>query len=182
MTTVINLYAGPGSGKSTTAAKLFSMMKERSFNVELVQEWVKQWAWEKRKPVQLDQFYLFGKQARREYSLFGQVEYIVTDAPVLLTCYYAQVFGTPEQGTLFRSMLLTYLRMCQESGHHHKHIFINRTKAYDPRGRFQDEAGARQIDDDLRRYLKESGISAFEVKGDVNCAQAISDFVLGENK
>jgi hypothetical protein len=174
VTVVVNLYAGPGAGKSTIAAKTFAILKERGLNVELVTEFVKQWAWEKRTPVNFDQFYFFGKQARRETSLFGSVDIIVTDAPVLLTCYYAQVYGTPQQAALFRSMFLTYREMCSAAGHKHIDIFLGRTKAYDPRGRFQDEAGAKQIDADLARYLKEVGIQAELIPATENCAQRIA--------
>ena len=35
---VINLYGGPGTGKSTTAAALFALIKREGYNVELVTE------------------------------------------------------------------------------------------------------------------------------------------------
>ena len=38
---VINLYGGPGSGKSTTAAGLFSLMKIEGQRVELVTEFAR---------------------------------------------------------------------------------------------------------------------------------------------
>lgn len=180
MTKVICLYAGPGSGKSTTAAKIFALLKDQGKSVELVGEYVKQFAWEKRTPIDLDQFYLFAKQAKLEYRLHNKVDYIITDAPVLLTCYYAQVFGTPEQAVLFRSMLLTYLKMCGDKGQDYQHFFLERTKKYDPRGRFQNEAEARKIDEDLRRYMGELGIGATDVVADAGCAEKILQSVLGE--
>ena len=41
----INIYGGPGVGKSTLAASIFAFMKKRGDNVELVQEFVKQFAY-----------------------------------------------------------------------------------------------------------------------------------------
>ena len=38
---VINLFAGPGTGKSTTAAGLFYKMKSKGYMVELVTEFAK---------------------------------------------------------------------------------------------------------------------------------------------
>jgi len=49
MTRVINLLGGPGVGKSTAAAKLFAKYKDEGKSVELVREYVKDWAWEGRK-------------------------------------------------------------------------------------------------------------------------------------
>lgn len=45
---VINLFGGPGIGKSTLAAGLFEHMKIAGFNVELVNEYAKDMVWEQR--------------------------------------------------------------------------------------------------------------------------------------
>lgn len=48
MTKVINLYGGPGTGKSSTAGMLFAHLKLRGVNCEYVQEYAKDAAWEGR--------------------------------------------------------------------------------------------------------------------------------------
>lgn len=158
MTVVINLYGGPCSGKSTAAAQLFAEMKAKDLNCELVREFVKQWAWEGRKPVSFDQFYLFGNQSRLESSLYGKVDYIVTDCPVLITSYYAAVFGNIEQARCFQQMLTTYLEMAEDAGHTHLHYFLERTNKYDPKGRFESEARAREVDEEMKYYLHDVGL------------------------
>jgi predicted ATPase len=64
---------------------------------------------------------------------------------------------------LFRSMILTYSAMCREHGHQHQYYFLTRTHPYETSGRFQSEDEARQIDDELRRYLKELGMPVMDV-------------------
>lgn len=44
-TTIINIWAGPGAGKSTTAAETFALCKKAGLGVELRTEYVKDWAW-----------------------------------------------------------------------------------------------------------------------------------------
>lgn len=48
MTTYVNIFGGPGVGKSTTAADLFVAMKKAGYNVELVTEVAKDFVWEDR--------------------------------------------------------------------------------------------------------------------------------------
>ena len=58
----ICLYAGPGAGKSTTAAWLFSQLKMQDYDIELVTEYVKQWTYTKRLPVGFEQMLILANQ------------------------------------------------------------------------------------------------------------------------
>jgi hypothetical protein len=58
---VVNLYGGPGTGKSRTAALLFATMKQRGVNCELATEYAKDVVWEGRESLLSDQIYLFAK-------------------------------------------------------------------------------------------------------------------------
>jgi hypothetical protein len=71
---VINLFAGPGAGKSTTMAAIFSSMKRKRLNVEMCPEWVKGASWEDRKQTFTDQGYILGKQNYLLHRLRGQVD------------------------------------------------------------------------------------------------------------
>ena len=93
----INLYGGPGVGKSTLAAKLYSRMKRNGANVELVREEVKQWAYEKRHIHPWDCIPIFGRQLEAEQRLLQiGVQQIITDSPLLLNVFYSQkIHGCP---------------------------------------------------------------------------------------
>jgi deoxyadenosine/deoxycytidine kinase len=89
----INLLAGPGSGKSTTAAWLFSELKIRHVSVELITEYVKSWATQKRQVTTFDQVYLFGKQMQYEYRFLNNgIKNVVTDSPLILSAVYADYY------------------------------------------------------------------------------------------
>ena len=154
---IINcFYGGPGSGKSTMAASKYTDAKIRQVNCELVGEYVKQWAWENRKPVSLDQFYFFAKQSRKEYSLIGKVDEIFTDSPISIIVYYSKVMGSREQSLLFKEMYRFYEKSMIDAGCVFRHIWVKRgNHTYNPHGRFHTEKEALDIDIDMRSFLNE---------------------------
>jgi len=86
---LINLWGGPGTGKSTTAAGLFSLMKLKGYDVELVPEYAKDLTWEGHHNKLADQNYVFAKQHRRIARLVEHdLDYVITDSPLLFTIYY----------------------------------------------------------------------------------------------
>jgi predicted ATPase len=93
MTKFINIFGGPGVGKSTTTAALFSVMKMSGYNVELVTEVAKDFVWEDRATTLTIQPYITIKQFRNLIRLKGKVEYVITDAPILLGCVYADKYA-----------------------------------------------------------------------------------------
>jgi len=161
-TTIINLYGGPGTGKSTSAAYFYYLLKAGGKNVELVREYVKDWAWEGRKISTYDQIYFLGKQVRRESMLYGKVDWIVTDSPVMMNLYYAQRYCTLSLGEGVRAATLSFYRQAAEDGHKHLHVFLKRNKPYLSEGRYQTEAEALEIDQGIRRVLEDLKVSFIE--------------------
>jgi hypothetical protein len=174
MTVVVNNYGGPGTGKSTTAAKVFAELKDRGQNAELVTEYVKGWAWEGRKPTGYDQFYLYAKQARREQILYGKVDFVVTDSPVVLCGVYASLYGTPGQAEAMHKLVQLHLDEASDNGVEHVHVFLRRTKAYNPVGRFQTEEQAREIDDAIEDYMGRLGVSYY----DFDCKPGVEQIIV----
>lgn len=166
-TTVLSLYGGPGSGKSTSAAFMFAELKHNSVNAELVREYVKDnWAWEKRPIGVFDQFYFLGKQIRREAQLFGKVDYVVTDSPVWLVAYYAERYARRHIRHATMSAVMGYYEQARVEGHEHVHIWVRRSKAYNQAGRYETEEQARHVDSELRPFLEGHGIQLKEVDTD----------------
>ena len=85
---IINLFGGPGTGKSTTAAALFYKLKMMGINCELVTEFAKDITWEKNKKALACQPYVFGKQCYRIERCVDQVDVIITDSPLPLSILY----------------------------------------------------------------------------------------------
>lgn len=160
MITVINLFAGSGAGKSTTAALLYAKMKLAGIHYELVREYVKNWVWNDKKIKESDQLYLLGKQSQYESLLYNQVDYIITDSPVLLSGAY-QTYYTDQ--TYCTDAALSFLEHSRQKGVNHLNLFINRTKKFDNRGRYNTEEEAIVFDSYLKNFLKEKEIPFIEL-------------------
>lgn len=110
MCVVINLWGGPGCGKSTTMAKIFSELKIKGYNVEMVSEFAKDLVYEKRNETMKDELYIFAKQNHRLFRVKDKVDIIVTDRPLPLTCVYDKVYGKNDKNlhTLVRRTFKEY--------------------------------------------------------------------------
>lgn len=157
MTKIITLYGGPSTGKSTTAAAIFAELKQRHVSTELVREYTKKWAWQDRKISGYDEFLFVGKQIHEESTLFNRVDYIVTDKPLAMDIYYAARYASPTIAKGIRAAVTSFYAAAAEDGHQHLHVFLTRSKPYDARGRYEDEATARQMDGEIRDMLIELG-------------------------
>lgn len=154
MTLVVNLFGGPGTGKSTTAARLFGDLKTSKVNAELVREYVKDWAWGERRVTPLNQLHLLGEQSYRESLLYGKVDVIVTDSPLMLCAFYQKHYGDEDYLLRTTKAFIEHSSRC--AGTIHRNIFLSRTKPYDPRGRYENEQQALAIDARLYPWLMEN--------------------------
>lgn len=106
-TKVINLFGNPGSGKSTVAAYLFSELKSRGLEVELVTETAKDLVWDEDRKRLSNQMYVFSTQLHRVDRLIGKVQYIITDSPLLLQIGYYKERHLPASKA-FKKLCIAY--------------------------------------------------------------------------
>lgn len=160
-TKVINLFAGPSAGKSTLACDLFARMKQQGKSVELVREVAKNWAWEGKQPTVFDQFYFLGKQSHIESNLYGKVDYIITDSPVLLASFYMEYYFGIER---FAQPALDFYDLAKNWGVTHKNFFLDRHgRVYSMNGRFQLENESTRIDTLQKEFLNRLNVSYEDV-------------------
>ena len=93
---VINLFGGPGIGKSTLAADIFVMYKKRGIYSEYIHEYAKDLIYEDRTKTFRNQFYIMSKQHHRLWKIVDYIRenkidgYIVMDSPIILGLVYTQ--------------------------------------------------------------------------------------------
>ncbi len=155
-TIIVNLYAGPGAGKSTGASYIFAKLKMAGVDAEYVSEFAKDKVWEGNDEVFKCQFYVTGKQAFKISRCYGKVSVIVTDSPILLGAYYADNAALADACTVeankYRSSNFD--------------VFIKRVKPYNPNGRHQTEEDAKAIDGAMKQLLESNKSNYLEVTGD----------------
>lgn len=170
--TVINLFAGPGAGKSTTAAGVFALLKLHGVNCELVREYAKELVWAGVPLTQADQPRILAEQYRRQRMLVGRVAVVITDSPLLVSLHY----GDPDDPALRRQTLTSW----DEFANHN--YFLWRAKPYEPAGRLQNEDEARDIDYAMYDLLGAYCGQWMEVKGDEQGINTITQQVLFRHK
>lgn len=157
----INFLGGPGSGKSSTAAWLFSELKRDNISVELVSEFCKTWAIEGRKFEKYDQIYFFGQQMQAEYrNLKNGIKNTITDSPILLAAIYTNhYYGAKISKPLFE--------LSREFDREYQciNIFLDRgDKKYVSEGRYENHEQALKMDLEIKSksiYEYEDGKQLF---------------------
>ncbi len=139
----INLYGGPGVGKSTLAAMTFGWLRQHGHSAELVQEWIKDWAYLGREIKSFDYVYTFANQLHTEDRLLqAGVKTIVTDSPVYLQCMYALRHKMKAANELWR------IAKRFEEAYPSVNFFVDRGQfaVYEQGGRYEDLGQAIEMD------------------------------------
>ena len=139
---VVNLFSGPGSGKSTTAAGVFSLLKLHGVNSELITEFAKDLTWEGRHSTLANQYYVCAKQYQKMWRVKDQVDVMVTDSPILFGMIYGKNIGA------FNKMLIHLFDQFDNMNY-----FLTRVKKFNPAGRNQTEEEAKELDKEIRKML-----------------------------
>ena len=148
---LVNLFGAPGAGKSTGAAYIFSQLKMRGVNAELVTEFAKDKVWEESKAVFNNQAYIFGKQYFRISRCADKVDVVITDSPLLLSLVYN---NDPVLGEEFNEVVRKVM-----NSYDCRNFYLVRTKDYNPVGRFQTESESDAIADEIQALLEKEKIN-----------------------
>lgn len=93
MSNLINIYGGPGTGKTTVAAVLFARMKQKGMFVDMCMEYAKELVYTG-KLRGTNEYAIWDEQRRRHnVMLHGGVDFVITDAPLMQKVVYSQLFS-----------------------------------------------------------------------------------------
>ena len=167
---IINLFGGPGTGKSTGAAYIFSKLKLAGINAELVTEFAKDKVWEEAHAPFENQLYIFAKQYFRITRCENKVDVIVTDSPLLLSLIYNNQERFGEHFDALVTSLFEY--------YNNYNVMLHRVKEYNPVGRFQTEEESDEISKQIENMLNDLAIKYHSFDGDLAGYDAIANEVI----
>lgn len=166
-TLLVNLYGGPGAGKSTTAARLFSVLKTSGQNVELVTEHAKDLTWEEGAKLSF-QPAVMGEQMWRLERLRGKVDVIVTDTPIMLSCVYGA-------GMIGHEVWCAYVEEYVQSWPTLNFRVARGRRVWNPAGRSQGEREAIALDATIDNLLLERNM---RVEQEISVGDEVGPIIL----
>jgi hypothetical protein len=148
---VVNIFAGPGAGKSTVAAEVFALLKKQHYDIELVTEYAKDLTWEERHEIlKGDQVYIFAKQHRRLLRLRDKVSIAICEHPLILPLLYYNENNELIDKTIYKNLIFDAFNK-----YPNMNFFLERdeTLQYQNNGRNQGEDEAILLDGCIRDML-----------------------------
>lgn len=135
---------------STSAAFIFSQLKMRGVNCELITEYAKDKTWENNMEALSCQEYIFGKQSFRMKRCRDKVDVIVTDSPLPLGIFYNT---NPILGEHYENLVLDVFNTYENMNY-----VLVRDKPYNPIGRNQTQEESDEIGDKIQMFLDDHKI------------------------
>lgn len=147
---VINLYGGPCSGKSTLMAGLFYKLKSLGKNVEMSTEFVKDSVYDGNPYPFQDQIYVFANMLKHLRQYDGKVDYVITDAPLLMN----SIYGEKELPAFHKLVMEEYKK------YDNINYFLERNKDIDfvSSGRINTEKESNNIHNKVKKLLDKNNI------------------------
>lgn len=152
MSKIINLFGGPGIGKSSIAAGLFYKLKKKHISCNNPYEFPKVLAWDKNNEAIKDQLYVVANQHRGIAQSYGKVDYIIVDSPILFSTvyhgYYTKDYPVEFYGDIFHNLVVDLHKKYDNIN-----ILLDRAESdYQSEERFQSMDESLELD----RLIKDS--------------------------
>ena len=178
---IINFFGGPGIGKSTQSAGLFTEMKKHHLDVELTYEFPKIVAWEGNLSAVQDQFYITANQHRNISRLYGKVKYIIVDSTILLGTFYKNRYGVDYPASFYGDKFDEFV-WDLFNRYNSLNILLTRDDSnFNENGRFQDLQESKEIDTDIKKTLLNNDVPFVEFSVNTNTPLDIFKYITKNN-
>jgi RecA/RadA recombinase len=172
MSVLINVYGGPAAGKTTTAATIFAHLKQTGRHAELCLEYAKELVYTSQLH-DADEVTILREQVRRHVVyLRGEVDYVVTDAPLLQKVGYMEPCDWPGATTVAAVVERKYARVL--------HLMLpSPGNEHDMRGRVHTPDESRGIHNTVQMVLDRAGVRPYNVTNTAHALEVVFNFISG---
>ena len=170
-TKVINFFGGPGAGKSVTAMGLTSLLKRLGMSCEYVPEAVKGHVWDSNQRALSCQPKIFGDQLDEIHKVYGHVDFIITDSPLVINLLH-DGFGVTEH---YKSWIVEVFNMFDNIN---ILLTVDRSKhPYEEKGRYESAERAAEMDKENNDMLNQNNIPFVVFQVHENTIGNISNYI-----
>lgn len=167
MSKIVNLFGGPGIGKSSIAAGLTYKLKKKHISCDNPYEFPKLLAWDENHFAIRDQLYVLANQHRGIVKSFGKVDYIILDSPILLSLIYKNYYHTGEYPATLYNDSFDKMVLDIHNQYDTLNIVLNRSDGvHNQKERYQDLEESKDLDWMIENTLKQNKIPYINI--DVN--------------
>jgi len=166
-TKIVNLFCGPGGGKSSIASGITYKLKKKHINCDMPYEFPKALAWDNNHSAIQDQLYVLANQHRGIVKSFGKVDYIVLDSPIILSLVYRNMYkGTSYPSTLYNSEHFDKLVLDIHNQYDSINILLERSDdgVHNDSERYQSLEESKELDKRIEQTLIDNNIPYHKVK------------------
>ena len=184
MSKIVNLFGGPGIGKSSIASGLTYKLKKKHITCDNPYEFPKSLAWDENHSAIQDQLYVLANQHRGIVKSFGKVDYIVLDSPILLSLVYRSVYqGTKYPSTLYQSEYFDKLVLDIHNQYDCINIVLRRGDGnHNEKERYQTLEESKELDRIIETSLITNKIPYYVVKVGDKAVRDIMRIIKNEKK
>lgn len=173
MSKIINLFGGPGIGKSSIAAGITYKLKKKHVSCNNPYEFPKSLAWDQNTEATRDQLFVLANQHRGIAQSYGKVEYIIVDSPILFSLIYKTWYNTGYPAN-FYSDSFNQMVLDLHNKYDNINVLLERSNgSYNEKERYQNLDEAVNIDNHCRKILEENNIPFHTVKVGKNTVKKI---------
>jgi deoxyadenosine/deoxycytidine kinase len=167
MSKIINLFGGPGIGKSSIANGLTYKLKKKHISCDNPYEFPKILAWDENHSAIRDQLYVLANQHRGIVKSYGKVDYIILDSPILLSLIYKNYYKSNEYPATLYGESFDKMVLDVHNQYDNINIVLNRTTGlHNEKERYQTLEQSMLLDIEIENTLIKHNLPYIKI--DVN--------------
>lgn len=151
---IVNLFGGPGVGKTSLGSDIFAQLKKKHISVELVPEVAKQMIYQSNQAAIKYQFFIGNTQLFWQKSVEDHVDVVIAESPYILSSVYNQTHPHLTSGFIEEFKKQNNIN----------YFILRKNNAFDVSGRIHSFEESKSLDKEILNMLKSNSIDFREIE------------------